>query len=164
MEDNFNKHLGSKLKQRRLALGLTQTKVAKAINVTFQQIQKYEKGTNGVSSIRLLQLSNYLKVPINYFFEDYPDYLINVEKSKTPQEIIKFTNWMTKLSPGFKNCGNMAPKNTQAFGLRKATKKPSLNNEKLLFVERFLSKSKDFEDLTKSKAMYNKYKIPAHLK
>ena len=82
MEDNFNKHLGSKLKLRRLALGLTQTKVAKAINVTFQQIQKYEKGTNGVSSIRLLQLSNYLKVPINYFFEDYPEYLINVEKSK----------------------------------------------------------------------------------
>ena len=66
MEDNFNKHLGNKLKLRRLALGLTQTKVAKAINVTFQQIQKYEKGTNGVSSIRLLQLSNYLKVPINY--------------------------------------------------------------------------------------------------
>ena len=58
MEDNFNKHLGNKLKLRRLALGLTQTKVAKAINVTFQQIQKYEKGTNGVSSIRLLQLSN----------------------------------------------------------------------------------------------------------
>ena len=69
MEDNFNKHLGNKLKLRRLALGLTQTKVAKAINVTFQQIQKYEKGTNGVSSISLLQLSNYLKVPINYFFK-----------------------------------------------------------------------------------------------
>ena len=81
MEGNFNKHLGSKLKLRRLALGLTQTKVAKAINVTFQQIQKYEKGTNGVSSIRLLQLSNYLKVPINYFFEDFSEYLINIEKS-----------------------------------------------------------------------------------
>ena len=82
MEDNFNKHLGNKLKLRRLALGLTQTKVAKAINVTFQQIQKYEKGTNGVSSIRLLQLSNYLKVPINYFFEDFSEYLINLEKSQ----------------------------------------------------------------------------------
>ena len=46
MEENFNKHLCNKLKLRRLALGLTQTKVAKAINVTFQQIQKYEKGTN----------------------------------------------------------------------------------------------------------------------
>ena len=71
MEENFNKFLGSKLKNRRLALGLTQTKVANAINVTFQQIQKYEKGINGVSSMRLLQLSNYLKVPINYFFDEY---------------------------------------------------------------------------------------------
>ena len=96
MEDNFNKHLGSKLKLRRLALGLTQTKVAKAINVTFQQIQKYEKGTNGVSSIRLLQLSNYLKVPINYFFEDYPDYLINVEKSKEGHININY-NFLFKL-------------------------------------------------------------------
>ena len=77
MEENFNKHLGNKLKMRRLALGLTQTKVAKAINVTFQQIQKYEKGTNGVSSIRLLQLSNYLQVPIDYFFEDFGPYLSN---------------------------------------------------------------------------------------
>ena len=73
MEDNFNKHLGNKLKLRRLALGLTQTKVAKAINVTFQQIQKYEKGTNGVSSSRLIQLSNFLKVPITYFFEDFAE-------------------------------------------------------------------------------------------
>ena len=81
MDDNFNKHLGSKLKLRRLALGLTQTKVAKAINVTFQQIQKYEKGTNGVSSIRLLQLANYLKVPVNYFFEDFSEYLINADRS-----------------------------------------------------------------------------------
>ena len=81
MVNDFNKHLGEMLKKRRLALGLTQTKVAKAINVTFQQIQKYEKGTNGVSSIRLLQLSNYLKIPINYFYEDYSDYLINQEKS-----------------------------------------------------------------------------------
>ena len=74
MEDNFNKHLGNKLKLRRLALGLTQTKVAKAINVTFQQIQKYEKGTNGVSSNRLMQLSQFLKVPIIYFFEDFKDF------------------------------------------------------------------------------------------
>ena len=74
MEENFNLHLGKKLRMRRLSLGLTQTKVAEAINVTFQQIQKYEKGTNGVSSLRLLQLSNYLKVPINYFFEDFKDF------------------------------------------------------------------------------------------
>ena len=96
MEVNFNKHLGNKLKLRRLALGLTQTKVAKAINVTFQQIQKYEKGTNGVSSIRLLQLSNYLKVPINYFFEDYSEYLINIEKSNQGHININY-NFLVKL-------------------------------------------------------------------
>ncbi len=96
MEENFNKHLGSKLKLRRLSLGLTQTKVAKAINVTFQQIQKYEKGTNGVSSIRLLQLSNYLKVPISYFFEDFSDYLINVEKSKESPMNVNY-NFLVKL-------------------------------------------------------------------
>ncbi len=96
MEDNFNIHLGSKLKLRRLALGLTQTKVAKAINVTFQQIQKYEKGTNGVSSIRLLQLSNYLKVPINYFYEDYSEYLINIEKSREEHTNINY-NFLVKL-------------------------------------------------------------------
>ena len=96
MEENFNKHLGSKLKLRRLALGLTQTKVAKAINVTFQQIQKYEKGTNGVSSIRLLQLSNYLKVPINYFFEDFSDYLTNIEKSKETPMTVNY-NFLVKL-------------------------------------------------------------------
>ena len=73
MNENFNIHLGKKLRMRRLSLGLTQTKVAKAINVTFQQIQKYEKGTNGVSSSRLMQLSSFLKVPITYFYEDYAD-------------------------------------------------------------------------------------------
>ena len=96
MEDNFNKHLGSKLKLRRLALGLTQTKVARAINVTFQQIQKYEKGTNGVSSIRLLQLANYLKVPVNYFFEDFPAYLINLEKSQEGHMNVNY-NFLVKL-------------------------------------------------------------------
>ena len=74
MEGNFNRHLGSKLRMRRLALGLTQTKVAQAINVTFQQIQKYEKGTNGISSLRIMQLSNFLKVPVVFFFEDFPSY------------------------------------------------------------------------------------------
>ena len=96
MDGNFNKHLGNKLKLRRLALGLTQTKVAKAINVTFQQIQKYEKGTNGVSSIRMLQLANYLKVPVNYFFEDFSEYLINLEKSKEGHIHINY-NFLVKL-------------------------------------------------------------------
>jgi len=82
MESNFNGHLGSKLRMRRLSLGLTQTKVAQAINVTFQQIQKYEKGTNGISSLRIMQLANFLKVPVVFFFEDFPLYQQSLE---TPQ-------------------------------------------------------------------------------
>ena len=96
VEDNFNVHLGKKLRLRRLSLGLTQTKVAQAINVTFQQIQKYEKGTNGVSSIRLLQLSNYLKIPINYFYEDFSEYLLNLERSKEGHMNVNY-NFLVKL-------------------------------------------------------------------
>ena len=102
MENTFNKHLGNKLKIRRLALGLTQTKVARAINVTFQQIQKYEKGTNGVSSIRLLQLANYLKVPVNYFFEDFSEYLINLERSKENHMNINY-NFLVKIHSELSN-------------------------------------------------------------
>jgi len=80
LSTQLNQHLGRKLRLRRTSLGLTQTQVAKAINVTFQQIQKYEKGTNGVSSARLLQLANFLKVPIKYFFEDYQDFQAHNQK------------------------------------------------------------------------------------
>ena len=87
MEGNFNRHLGSKLRMRRLALGLTQTKVAQAINVTFQQIQKYEKGTNGISSLRILQLATFLKVPIVYFFEDYPAYSESIKNNSAEEDL-----------------------------------------------------------------------------
>ena len=98
MVENFNKHLGNMLKMRRLALGFTQTKVAKSINVTFQQIQKYEKGINGVSSVRLLQLSNYLKVPISYFFDNYPEYLYLNNTNKTAENYMSFNyNFLVKI-------------------------------------------------------------------
>ena len=105
MEDNFNKHLGNKLKLRRLALGLTQTKVAKAINVTFQQIQKYEKGTNGVSSSRLMQLANFLKVPITYFYEDFPSYKVDgsIETNNTDLNYSFLVKTFSKLSDTDKN-------------------------------------------------------------
>ena len=100
MEGNFNKHLGSKLRMRRLALGLTQTKVAQAINVTFQQIQKYEKGTNGISSLRIMQLSNFLKVPVVYFFEDYVT--SDASNSETTAEELNYS-FLAKLFAGLSN-------------------------------------------------------------
>ena len=87
MSAQLNQHLGKKLRLRRTSLGLTQTQVAKAINVTFQQIQKYEKGTNGVSSARLLQLASFLKVPIKYFFEDYQDFSASNESNLSSKDI-----------------------------------------------------------------------------
>ena len=74
MERELNIHIGIRLKQKRIEKNLTQTKVAKALKVTFQQIQKYEKGTNGLSANRIQALSNYLKVPISYFFEGFAEF------------------------------------------------------------------------------------------
>tara|TARA_B100000029_G_scaffold463490_1_gene496837 strand:- start:51 stop:395 length:345 start_codon:yes stop_codon:yes gene_type:complete len=74
---------------RRLSLGLTQTKVAQAINVTFQQIQKYEKGTNGISSLRIMQLANFLKVPVVFFFEDFPLYQQSSNPNSDIKEVLK---------------------------------------------------------------------------
>jgi len=98
MEINFNVHLGSKLRIRRLALGLTQTKVAQAINVTFQQIQKYEKGTNGISSLRIMQLSKFLRVPVIYFFEGFPEYE-NTEKNDNSNLDLNYS-FLAKLFSG----------------------------------------------------------------
>ena len=78
MEENFNHHLGKKLRMRRLSLGLTQTKVAEAINVTFQQIQKYESGHNALSSIKLLEVCNFFNKPPEYFTSDATELLEKV--------------------------------------------------------------------------------------
>ena len=56
-------------------------------NVTFQQIQKYEKGTNGVSSNRLMQLSQFLKVPIIYFFEDFKEFKDVISGDETNDDL-----------------------------------------------------------------------------
>ena len=82
MEENFNSHLGKKLRMRRLSLGLTQTKVGNALGFSFQQIQKYEKGLNGVTSEKLLDLANVLQVPINFFYEGYDKNGKEIENDK----------------------------------------------------------------------------------
>jgi transcriptional regulator with XRE-family HTH domain len=63
-----DRHVGSMLRMRRLMLNLSQTDVANALGVSFQQVQKYEKGTNRISASRLQQLANFLQVPIAFFF------------------------------------------------------------------------------------------------
>ncbi len=65
-------HVGARLRQRRKLLGMNQTKLGSSIGLTFQQVQKYEKGTNRISASRLYALSGTLDVPIEYFFSDMP--------------------------------------------------------------------------------------------
>lgn len=62
-------YIGSKVKSRRLILGLSQEELAKAIGLTFQQVQKYERGTNRISVSRLVDICKVLKVQVDYFFD-----------------------------------------------------------------------------------------------
>lgn len=64
--------VGGRLRQRRTLLGMSQEKLGRAVGLTFQQIQKYERGVNRIGASRLLQLSRVLGVPIAYFFDDVP--------------------------------------------------------------------------------------------
>jgi transcriptional regulator with XRE-family HTH domain len=63
-------HVGSRVRYRRMIIGMSQEKLGEKMNLTFQQIQKYEKGTNRIGASRLFQLSKILDVPVGYFFED----------------------------------------------------------------------------------------------
>ncbi len=63
-------HVGSRVRYRRMIIGMSQEKLGEKMNLTFQQIQKYEKGTNRIGASRLFHLSRILEVPVGYFFED----------------------------------------------------------------------------------------------
>lgn len=65
-------HVGSRIRLRRNMLGLSQEKLGENLGITFQQIQKYEKGTNRVGASRLQAISSVLNVPVSFFFEDAP--------------------------------------------------------------------------------------------
>ena len=64
-------YVGSRLRLRRILLGMSQQKLSDALGVTFQQLQKYENGSNRISASRLYQLSRLLSVPISFFFAEY---------------------------------------------------------------------------------------------
>jgi transcriptional regulator with XRE-family HTH domain len=69
----IDKYVGSRVRMRRMMLSMSQEKLGKALNLTFQQVQKYEKGTNRIGASRLQQISNILQVPVSFFFEGAPD-------------------------------------------------------------------------------------------
>ena len=100
-EEEHNLRIGKAIREFRLnyknpdkpkTKGMTQTELANRISVTFQQVQKYEKGTNGTSGFKIKQLAEMFKVNVLYFFEDRPDYTI-----VTHEEILQDKN--LNLSP-----------------------------------------------------------------
>jgi len=71
-------HVGARVKQRRVLLGMTQTDLGDAIGLTYQQVQKNERGVNRIGASRLCELSRVLDVPIIYFFEDMPPEVVAI--------------------------------------------------------------------------------------
>ncbi|HVV92450.1 MAG TPA: helix-turn-helix transcriptional regulator [Hyphomicrobiales bacterium] len=65
-----DRHVGSRVRMRRMLSGMSQEKLGDALGITFQQVQKYEKGTNRIGASRLQQISRVLGVPVGFFFED----------------------------------------------------------------------------------------------
>jgi transcriptional regulator with XRE-family HTH domain len=66
-------HVGSRIKLRRMILGLSQESLGKALGLTFQQIQKYEKGVNRIGASRIFEMSQLLEVPVQFFYDDLGD-------------------------------------------------------------------------------------------
>lgn len=69
----IDKHVGSRVRMRRMMLSMSQEKLGDALGLTFQQVQKYEKGTNRIGASRLQQIAHILEVPVSFFFEGAPD-------------------------------------------------------------------------------------------
>jgi len=70
--DPIDKHVGARLRMRRSLLKMSQAKLGDALGLTFQQVQKYEKGTNRIGAGRLQQIASILQVPLDFFFEGAP--------------------------------------------------------------------------------------------
>jgi transcriptional regulator with XRE-family HTH domain len=71
-------HVGTRMRLRRTLMGMSQERLGEALGLTFQQVQKYERGVNRVSASRLFDLSRVLDVPISFFYDDMPEPLANI--------------------------------------------------------------------------------------
>ena len=85
-------HVGGRLRLRRLAVGLSQERLAKSLGITFQQIQKYERGTNRVVASRLHDLARVLDVPVSFFFDDMKDGDLAADLPQARQEAASFSH------------------------------------------------------------------------
>ena len=87
--DPTDKYVGSRIRMRRLTRKMSQAALGDAVGVTFQQIQKYEKGTNRIGSSRLQRVANVLKVPVSYFFDGGPN---SLNQTRAKRELSDYTS------------------------------------------------------------------------
>jgi transcriptional regulator with XRE-family HTH domain len=87
-----DKHVGSRVRMRRMMLSMSQEKLGDALHLTFQQVQKYEKGTNRIGASRLQQISHILQVPVSFFFEGAPspETMVGMGEAPSPAYVADF--------------------------------------------------------------------------
>jgi len=88
--NQVDQHVGAKVRMRRLMLGMSQTDLANGLGLTFQQVQKYEKGTNRIGASRLHQIATILKVPTSFFVEGAPILTGKASDLTASKEVIEF--------------------------------------------------------------------------
>jgi transcriptional regulator with XRE-family HTH domain len=91
----IDKHVGSRVRVRRLSVGMSQSRLAAALGLTFQQVQKYEKGMNRISASRLLEIGRLLEAPVAYFFEGAPGSAVEIvgfAEGGEPNSLLEFGN------------------------------------------------------------------------
>lgn len=88
--DAIDKHVGARIRLRRNMVGISQEKLADGLGITFQQVQKYERGVNRVGASRLQNIAAILEAPISFFFEEGPSPMLQAEGwiSDTPTELM----------------------------------------------------------------------------
>ena len=84
-------HVGQRVRQRRVLCGLSQTELANAMGLTFQQLQKYECGMNRISASKLWQISQVLDVPVQWFFKEFPEHKVEEEMRRESFQIKRET-------------------------------------------------------------------------
>ena len=95
--DPIDAYVGSRVRMRRTLLGMSQEKLGKGLDLTFQQIQKYERGTNRIGSSKLYRISRILDVPVSFFFDDIPASVTRKLKGLSDGQTLPFeTNQLAK--------------------------------------------------------------------
>src|SRR5712691_8125459 len=108
----IDRHVGNRVRMRRLMLGMSQTTLGDRLGITFQQVQKYEKGTNRIGASRLQHVSQILQVPVSFFFEGLPHPAVGTLSKVQPLPTDQFTAFMATqegltLAKSFMRIGNV---------------------------------------------------------